>query len=437
MCTNNDITGKKYEWMSREEIKALQDTLLPQTVRQAVKSPWYSKVFSEAGIDINDIKSADDITKLPFTTKLDLRDSYPHGMLTVDKSEITRMHTSSGTTGKPTAIMHTAQDIENWAELMARSMAMVGFTKDDIFQNMSGYGLFSGGLGIHMGAEKLGMWTIPAGAGNTARQLTLIRDFNVTGVHATPSYLMHVAERMLAEGENPKNLPIKRAICGAEPYTEEMRQKLQDIYDIKVYNCYGLSEMNGPGVAFECEYQDGLHLWEDSYIMEIIDPNTLEPVADGEIGELVLTNLRRTGQPIIRYRTRDLTYIINEPCKCGRIHKRIARFVGRSDDMLIIKGVNVFPSQIEEVIMKNEWLGGNYVITLSTKNRLDNLDVAVEINRNKFDGDLNNIKLNKAKLESQLKEQLGFGVKVEIAEQGSLPISEGKAKRVIDNREVN
>ena len=432
-----DIIGKKYEWMSREEIKSLQDMLLTKTVEQAYKSDWYKKVFDESGIKPSDIKSIDDIVKLPFTTKEDLRNSYPHGMLSIDKTDVTRMHTSSGTTGKPTAIMHSDSDLENWSELMARCMAMVGFTKDDIFQNMSGYGLFSGGLGIHMGAEKLGMWTIPAGAGNTARQLTLIRDFNVTGVHATPSYLMHVAERMIAEGEDPKALPIKKAICGAEPYTEEMRQKLQDIYGIKVYNCYGLSEMNGPGVAFECEYQNGLHLWEDSYILEIINPETLEPVVDGEIGELVLTNLRRTAQPIIRYRTRDLTYIINEPCACGRVHKKIARFVGRSDDMLIIKGVNVFPSQIEEVIMKNKWLGGNYIITLSTQNRLDKMDVAVEINRTTFDGDINTIRANKTKLESQLKEQVGFGVKVEVVEQGSLPVSEGKAKRVIDNREKN
>lgn len=432
--SDKDVIGKKFELMTREEITNWQNECLPRIVKQANKSEFYSKRFKELNIDVDDIKCAADIVKLPFTTKTDLRDAYPHAMLTVDKKEVQRMHTSSGTTGKPTAIMHTHDDLENWSELMSRCMAMVGFTNEDIFQNMSGYGLFSGGLGIHMGAEKLGMWTIPAGAGNTARQLMLIRDFEVTGVHATPSYLMHVAEKMLADGEDPKALPIKRAICGAEPYTEELRQKLQDIYDIKVYNCYGLSEMNGPGVAFECEYQNGLHLWEDSYILEIINPDTLETVADGEVGELVLTNLRRTGMPLIRYRTKDLTYIINEPCKCGRVHKRIARFVGRSDDMLIVRGVNVFPSQIEEVIMRHEWLGGNYLITLTTKEHLDRMHIAVEINRSAFNGNLETLKENKAKLEAQLKDQLGFGTHIEIVEQGSLPISEGKAKRVIDNR---
>lgn len=429
-----DLLGLKFDRMSRDEIKAWQDMRLPIQVKQAAKSPWYSAKFKELGIDPEDIKCADDITKLPFTTKDDLRASYPTGMLSVDPSEIIRMHTSSGTTGKPTAIMHTKEDVENWSEIMARSMYTCGFRKEDIFQNMSGYGLFSGGLGIHMAAEKLGMWTIPAGTGNTARQLMLIRDFGVTGVHVTPSYFMHVAETMIANGENPADLPIKRAISGAEPYTEEFRQKLEQIYDIKVYNNYGLSEMNGPGVGIECEEQTGMHIWEDSYIVELIDPKTLQPVKEGEVGELVLTLLRRTGMPILRYRTKDLTRIVPGKCPCGREHVRIERFVGRSDDMLIVSGVNCFPSQIEEVLLKHSWLGGNYLITLTKENFLDRMTIEVEMNKNAFEGHIDKIRKQQEQLANEIKAQLGFNIRLNLVEQGTLPVSVGKAKRVIDKR---
>lgn len=429
-----DRLGRRFERMTREELNAWQDERLPIQVKQAAKSPWYAKKFKEFGIDPEDIKSREDIVKLPFTTKDDLRASYPAGMLSVDPKEVVRMHTSSGTTGKPTAIMHTQDDVEAWSEIMARCMSMIGLTPEDKFQNMSGYGLFSGGLGIHMAAEKLGMWTIPAGTGNTQRQLMLIRDFGVTGIHATPSYFMHVAEKMIEEGEDPKSLGIKTAICGAEPYTEEFRQKLQDLYGCKVFNNYGLSEMNGPGVAIECQEQNGMHVWEDSYIMEIVDPKTLKPVPDGEVGELVLTLLRRHGMPIIRYRTKDLTYILPGECKCGRVHRRIARFVGRSDDMMIVGGVNCFPSQIEEVILKHEWLGGNYLITLTKEGSLDRMKVAAELNRNAFDGNLETLGRRQKQLADEIKDQLGFRVLVELAEPGSLPVSMGKAKRVIDER---
>ena len=429
-----DKLGRRFEWMTRDELNAWQDERLPIQVKQAAKSPWYAKKFKELGIDPEDIKSREDITKLPFTTKDDLRLSYPAGMLSVDPSEIVRMHTSSGTTGKPTAIMHTHDDVEAWSEIMARCMSMIGLTENDKFQNMSGYGLFSGGLGIHMAAEKLGMWTIPAGSGNTQRQLMLIRDFGVTGIHATPAYFMHVADKMIADGEDPKELGIRIAICGAEPYTEEFRQKLQDLYGCKVFNNYGLSEMNGPGVAIECQEQNGMHVWEDSYIMEIIDPKTLKPVPDGEVGELVLTLLRRHGMPILRYRTKDLTYILPGECKCGRVHRRIARFVGRSDDMMIVGGVNCFPSQVEEVILKHEWLGGNYLITLKKEGSLDRMIVSAELNRGAFDGSIETLNKRKALLASEIKDQLGFRVIVELCEPGSLPVSMGKAKRVNDER---
>ncbi len=426
--------GKRYMDMSREQIHEWQGEQLKRSVAQAMKSPWYSKKLGEMGLTAEDIKSAEDVSKLPFTTKEDLRLSYPQGMLTVDPELIIRMHTSSGTTGKPTAIFHTKEDVDIWAELMARCLHITGVTSKDVFQNMSGYGLFTGGLGLHYGAERLGMWVIPAGPGNTARQLMLIRDFHVTCVHATPSYAMHVAERMVQEGDDPKELGLKRAFVGAEPYTEELRHKLQDLYGFKVFNSYGLSEMQGPGVAFECVHQAGMHIWEDAYLVEIIDPETLKPVPDGAVGELVMTPLRRTAMPIIRYRTRDLTSLMPEKCECGLAHRRLTRFVGRSDDMLIIRGVNVFPSQIEEVILRNTWIGGNYVIVLTTAQALDQMTVKVELAQSGFDGSVESLRKLRADLQKQLKEQVGFSVGIEVHEPGTLPASEGKAKRVIDER---
>ncbi len=426
--------GGPYMDMSREEIRVHQDEALKRTVAQAAKSPWYTAKFKEIGLEPDDIKSADDITKLPFTTKDDLRLSYPEGMLSVPREEVLRMHTSSGTTGKPTAIFHTREDVDCWAELMARSMFIAGCRPHHVFQNMSGYGLFTGGLGLHYGAERIGMWVIPAAAGNTARQIILIRDFHVKVIHATPSYTMHVAEKMVQEGDDPRSLGLEIACLGAEPYTEEMRFKLQELYGFKAYNSYGLSEMNGPGVAFECEHQYGMHIWEDAYYVEIIDPETCEPVKEGETGELVLTTLRRTAMPIIRYRVKDLTNFIPGECACGIKHRRIARFVGRSDDMLIIRGVNVFPSQIEEVLMKNAWLGGNYVIHLTTKESLDQMTVKVELAQSAFDGSIETLRDRRTELQKQLREQIGFTANIELAEPGSLPQSEGKAKRVIDER---
>lgn len=431
----SDQIGERFVRMSREEIARFQGEALGRSVAQAAKSPWYASKFKEMGLDPGDITSADDITKLPFTTKDDLRLSYPAGMLAVEPERIIRMHTSSGTTGKPTAIFHTREDVNCWAELMARCLYIAGARSHDVFQNMSGYGLFTGGLGLHYGAERLGMWCIPAGAGNTARQITLIRDFHVTVIHATPSYAMHVAERMVQDGDDPRNLGIKIAALGAEPYTEEMRLKLQDLYGFKAFNSYGLSEMNGPGVAFECEVQKGMHAWEDGYLFEIINPDTLEPARDGEVGELVMTTLRRDGMPILRYRTRDLTRILPGDCPCGIAHIRLGRMVGRSDDMLIVRGVNVFPSQIEEVLMRHKWLGGNYVIQLTKKEALDQMTVKVEIAKSSFDGSIDTLRHQRAGLQKELREQVGFGVDVDLVEPGSLPSSEGKAKRVIDERD--
>jgi phenylacetate-CoA ligase len=434
MSEPEDRVGSRFEWMSRDELQAWQSEQIRRTVSIAAKSPYYGTKFKDAGVDPADIKSRDDITKLPFTTKDDLRLSYPTGMLTVEPEKVIRMHTSSGTTGKPTAIFHTQEDVDNWAELMARCLAMAGATSKDIFQNMTGYGLFTGGLGLHYGAERLGMWVIPAGAGNTARQIMLIRDFHVTVIHATPSYAMHVAERMIQDGDDPSSLGLKIGVLGAEPYTEEMRLKLQELYGFRVFNSYGLSEMNGPGVAFECPYQNGMHVWEDSYLIEVLRPDTLEPAGEGETGELVMTTLRRTAMPLIRYRTRDLTHIVKGECKCGRKHLRLGRMVGRSDDMLIIRGVNVFPSQIEEAIMRNELLGGNYIIHLTKSGAMDEMTVKVEISKTAFDGSIETLRMLKSELQRQIKEQVGFTASVEVLEPGSLPAGEGKAKRVIDER---
>jgi phenylacetate-CoA ligase len=435
MSDLDERIGGRFVRMSRDEINQWQGEALRRSAMQAAKSPWYSAKFAEHGVDPASIASAKDVTKLPFTTKEDLRLSYPTGMLTVSTDQLVRMHTSSGTTGTPTAIFHNQDDIDCWAELMARCLSIAGATSKDVFQNMSGYGMFTGGLGLHYGAERLGMMVLPAGPGNTARQIKLIRDFHVTCIHATPSYAMHVAERMLQEGDDPRSLGLKRAFLGAEPYTEELRLKLQDVYGFKAYNSYGLSEMNGPGVAFECEHQNGMHVWEDAYLVELVNPETLEPVEEGEVGELVMTTLRRTAMPLIRYRTRDLTRFVDGECPCGRVHRRLARMVGRSDDMLIVRGVNVFPSQIEEVIMRHKWIGGNYLIHLTKAEALDQMTVKVELAKGEFDGSVETLRNLRSELQRQLKEQIGFTAVVEVMEPGSLPASEGKAKRVIDERQ--
>ena len=434
MTELEDRIGSRFEWMSRDALTKWQSEALARTVAQAARSQWYSARFRELGIDSASIKSVEDVGRLPFTTKEDLRLSYPMGMLAIDVERVIRLHTSSGTTGTPTAILHSRADIDCWAELMARCLAMTGATSKDVFQNMSGYGMFTGGLGLHYGAERLGMMVLPAGPGNTARQIKLIRDFHVTCIHATPSYAMHVAERMVQEGDDPRSLGIKRAFLGAEPYSEEMRLKLQELYGFRVFNSYGLSEMNGPGVAFECPEQNGMHVWEDAFLVEIVNPETLEPVEDGEVGELVMTTLRREAMPIIRYRTRDLTRILPGDCPCGRVHRRLARMTGRSDDMLIVRGVNVFPSQIEEVIMRHKWIGGNYVIHLTRAEALDQMTVRVELAKGQFDGSIETVRNLRDRLQKELREQLGFNVNIEILEPGSLPASEGKARRVIDER---
>ena len=341
----------KAETWDRATLETVQLARLKTTIQQASRAPFYAKRLAEAGVSADNLRSLEDIRRIPFTSKDDLRSQYPYGLATVPHSEFVRMHCSSGTTGTPVAVCYTQPDINSWADLMARCLYMAGVRKDDVFQNMSGYGLFTGGLGIHFGAERLGCMTIPAGAGNSKRQLKLVKDFGTTVAHILPSYALHLGTTLIEEGEDPKALSLRIACVGAEPYTEETRRRIEALFDMKVYNSYGLSEMNGPGVAFECQYQNGLHLWEDAYLLEIIDPNTGKLVPDGEVGELVLTTLCRHGMPILRYRTRDLTRIIPGDCPCGRKHRRIDRILGRSDDMIIVKGVNIYPMQVERVLM--------------------------------------------------------------------------------------
>ena len=412
------------------QLKRLQDTL--QRVAQRV--PFYQQKFTALGVTPADIKSLADVRRLPFTTGADLRAIYPDGMLAVDRDEPVRLHTSSGTTGKPKAIFFSRNDVNSAAELIARSLVMTGITKKDVFQNMMSYGLFTGGLVMHYGAEKVGCLVIPSGPGTSDRQLMLMQDFGTTAVHILPSYALYFAGYLEQKGINPrKDLALRKAFVGAEPHTEETRHRIEQAFGCDVYNSYGLTEMNGPGVAFECEHKAGLHLWEDNFILEIINPETGETLPEGQTGELVLTSLKREAMPILRYRTRDITSIIPEPCQCGRTHRRLNRITGRSDDMLIIRGVNIFPQQIERVLMSFPQVGRNYVIIVEG---LDDLTIKVELSAAGFDGQVEHLTALQHQMVEQLKAEIWVKPKVDLLPAGSLPVAEGKAKRVIDKRSL-
>ncbi len=424
----------KEEFFTREEIEALQLRRLKETLKRAIRSKFYFEKLGDFDPE-TEIKDLNDIRKLPFTTKQDLRDNYPIGFLTEPIKNIVRLHSSSGTTGNPTVVLFTKRDLDVWADLVARCMYMVGIRSSDVFQNISGYGLFTGGLGIHYGAERLGCLTIPSATGNTRRQIKFIIDFKVTAVHIIPSYALYLISVFKEMGIDPKkDTHLRIFLIGAEPHTEEMRKRIEEFYGVKAYNSYGLSEMNGPGVAFECQEQNGLHLWEDAYLMEIIDPNTLEVLPEGEVGELVLTTLTREGMPLIRYRTGDLTRIIPGDCPCGRKHRRIDRILGRSDDMIILKGVNIYPMQIEKVLMDMKEVGENYQIIIENDGYQDRMRVRVEIKDEFFDEDLRVLKGLEKKIEKRLREEILITPKVELVEHKSIPRTEGKAKRVIDLR---
>ena len=422
------------ETLSRAQIRTLQFARLQATLQRCMNSPFYKKRFEENGIRISDIKSLDDLKKIPFTTKQDLRDNYPFGLSAVPLSECVRLHSSSGTTGKPTVILHTQNDLNQWAEAVARCLWMVGCRPEDVFQNTSGYGMFTGGLGFQYGAEKLGMLTVPAAAGNTLRQLKFFTDFGTTVVHAIPSYAARIFEVMQEQGIDPRrDTKLRTLVIGAEPHSDETRRKIEDMLGVKAYNSFGMSEMCGPGVAFECREQNGMHIWEDYYIVEIVNPDTLEPVPDGEIGELVLTTINREAMPLLRYRTRDLTRILPGDCPCGRHHLRLDRMKGRSDDMIILKGVNIFPIQIETVLAKYKELSSDYLITLETREDNDYMTVAVEISDVDID-DYAAIQRLSKDIARRLHDEILITPEIKLVPNGSLPRSEGKAVRVQDKR---
>ena len=424
------------ETMTRAEIEALQLERLQATVKHCMQSPFYKKRFEEIGLKPEDIKSLDDVRKIPFTTKQDLRDTYPFGIASTPLRNCVRLHSSSGTTGNPTVILHTQKDLDEWANQVARNLWMVGLRPDDVFQNSSGYGMFTGGLGFQYGAERIGMLTVPAAAGNSLRQIKFITDFGTTAIHAVPSYVTRLYEVMKEQGIDPrKDTKLKMLAIGAEPHSEEQRQRIEEMMGVKAYNSFGMSEMCGPGVGFECKEQNGLHFWEDYYIVEIVDPETLEPVPDGEIGELVLTTLCREAMPLLRYRTRDLTRVLGRSCPCGRNHVRLDRMRGRSDDMMVLRGVNIFPIQIEKILMQFPELANNYLITLTTDADNDNMTVEVELEE-LFTDDYSRLLDLESRIRRALKDEILLTPHVKLVPKGSLPVSEGKAVRVVDKRKV-
>ena len=427
---------EEIETMKRPDLEKLQLERLKKTMEIAANSPFYGKIFKENNISADSIKSLEDLQRFPFTTKEDLRNNYPFGLASIPMEKVVRLHSSSGTTGNPTVILHSQKDLDEWANQVARCMYMVGLRNTDVFQNTSGYGMFTGGLGFQYGAERLGALTVPAAAGNSTRQIKFIMDFGTTAIHAIPSYATRLAEVFIEMGLDPKKDTKLTTLCiGAEPHSEEQRRRIENLLGVKAYNCFGMSEMNGPGVAFECPEQNGLHIWEDYVIVEIVDPETLKPVKEGEIGELVLTTINREAMPLFRYRTRDLTCFLPGDCPCGRTHRKIARFKGRSDDMIIVKGVNIFPIQIETILMNFKELGMNYLITIDSVGNNDEVLVEVELGELSVDNYAELQALTK-KVTNQLKDEILLTPVVKLVGRGSLPQSEGKAVRVKDLRKI-
>lgn len=435
MKNNSMYLHPELETMTRPEIEKLQMERLKTTLQRCMNAPFYKKRFEEHGLKPEDIRSLEDLRKIPFTTKQDLRDNYPFGMSVVPLEQVVRLHSSSGTTGTPTVILHTQNDLDEWANAVARCLYMVGLRPGDIFQNSSGYGMFTGGLGFQYGAERLGMLTVPAAAGNTKRQIKFITDFGTTALHAIPSYAGRLYEVMEEMGIDPRrDTKLRTLIIGAEPHSDQQRRRIEDMLGVKAYNSFGMSEMCGPGVAFECPEQNGMHIWEDYYIVEIVDPETLEPVPEGEVGELILTTINREAMPLLRYRTRDLTRILPGECPCGRHHKRLDRMKGRSDDMMILKGVNIFPIQIENILMQFKELGSDYLITLTNLEANDEMTVEVELNE--FIDDYGFMQRLTKEITRQLKDEILITPTVKLVPKGSLPKQEGKAVRVKDLRKT-
>lgn len=424
------------EGASRDYLHAIQSERLITLVNRAYNNvPFYKKKFDEIGLKPEDIHSIDDIHKLPFTVKTDLRDNYPFGLFAVPDSEIVRVHASSGTTGKQTVVGYTKRDLEVWAECDARALTAAGATKSDKVHVSYGYGLFTGGLGIHYGVEKLGATVIPVSTGNTKRQVQILQDFGSDFICCTPSYAMFIGETIREMGINPKSLKLRGGIFGAEPWTDNMRKQIEKLLAIKAYDIYGLSEIAGPGVAYECEEQNGMHICEDYFYPEVIDPDTLKPLPDGEYGELVFTCIGKEALPLIRYRTHDICALNRTKCSCGRTLIKMTKPKGRSDDMLIIRGVNVFPSQVEHVLLELG-LEPNYQIIVDRRNNLDIMEVKVEMSAKLFSDTIKNLEASEKRIEGALQSTLNIAAKVRLMEPGTLPRSEGKAVRVIDKRQI-
>jgi phenylacetate-CoA ligase len=432
------LFDEEFETLPREALEALQLKRLVATAERVYATvPFYKKKFDEYRIDPSDLRSLKDLRHLPFTTKIDLRDNYPFGLFAVPMEQVVRIHASSGTTGKPTVVGYTRRDINTWAELMARSLAAAGAHKNDIIHNAYGYGLFTGGLGVHYGAEKLGASVIPISGGNSKRQIIIMQDFGSTVLTCTPSYALFLAETAEEMGVDFKKLKLKVGIFGAEPWSERMRDEIERKLGIQAIDIYGLSEVIGPGVSIECiEAKRGLHIFEDHFIAEIIDPQTKEVLPYGQKGELVFTTVTKEAFPLIRYRTRDISVLYPEPCKCGRTHVRMERVSGRSDDMLIIRGVNVFPSQIESVLMNIEGVEPHYLLFVDRQGNLDTLDLQVEVNEKVFSDEVKNLQSLGRRIEKEIKDLLGVSVGVKLVEPKTIQRSEGKAQRVIDKRKI-
>lgn len=430
-----DFWNRHFECMDRENLERIQGERLRETVERVYFNvPYYRNKMQEKGLGPESISSVGDITKLPFTTKNDLRDNYPFGLFAVPMSEIVRLHASSGTTGKPTVVGYTRNDISTWSEVMARTLTCAGATRHDFIQIAYGYGLFTGGLGLHYGGEKIGASVIPVSGGNTSRQLQLMRDFGTTILACTPSYALYLAEAIEESGIRPDELRLRAGVFGAEPWTENMRREIERKLKIKAIDIYGLSEVIGPGVASECMVQDGLHINEDHFLPEIIDPETLQPLPEGEEGELVFTTITKEGLPLIRYRTRDLTKLNFSKCRCGRTLVRMVKCLGRSDDMLIIRGVNLFPSQIETVLLEMKEIKPHYRIIVDRINNLDTLELQAEVEEEFFQDRISQLQSIRDKLQYNLESATGLGIKVTLVEPKTIERSEGKSKRVIDKR---
>lgn len=434
------IWNENKECMSRDEMRALQGKRLHKIVEYVYHNvPFYRKRLQELDIRPDDIRTIDDITRLPYTTKQDLRDNYPFGLQAAPQSEIIRIHASSGTTGNPTIVGYTRRDIGIWSECMTRCLSAYGVTRDDIFSVAYGYGLFTGGLGAHYGVENLGAAVVPASTGNSEKHVRLIRDLGITGIACTPSYALYLAETMERLGISKDDIHLRVGAFGAEPWTENMRKEIESRLGLKGYNLYGLSEIMGPCVSYECQEQHGSHINEDHFYPEIIDPQTLEVLPDGQTGELVFTTLTKEGMPLLRYRTRDLCAITHEECACGRTNARMTPIMGRSDDMLIIRGINVFPSQVESVILDSAEFAPRFLLVVDRVNNLDTLQVQVELRQEAFNGDFDTLapfETLEKKLAHKLKSVLGISAKVQLKAPGTIERSQGKSKFVVDKRSI-